>query len=121
MLSINGSKLKLLSLFSARLKFSIIFKLGQVPRAGFWYTLPIFFIFLYSGHLVISFPSKIIFPCSIGIEPQIILSNVVLPEPFDPTIDKKSFSFISRLKSSKIHDSVTSPKLYNLWMFLISD
>jgi putative tryptophan/tyrosine transport system substrate-binding protein len=57
----------------------------------------------------------------IGIEPQMILSIDVFPEPLLPTTETNCPSSIFRLKSSKRHISLTVPGLYNLWIWLSSN
>ena len=58
--------------------------------------------------VMFSLPMRMV-PSSMGMEPQMMLSSEVLPEPLEPTTQTNCFSGMEREKSLNRHVSFTVP------------
>ena len=94
---------------AARARFSSMPMVGAVPIIGSWNTRPMKAARLYSGRLVIFFPSIVMLPESTGKAPAMALSIVLLPAPFPPMTVTKSPSSSVRLRSKSAVLAFTVP------------
>ena len=105
-------------LLDANARFSSICILAAVPVMGSWKTRPRYLARLYSGSLVTSIPSIVMFPSSTEKTPATALSMVDFPAPFPPITVTKSPSSSLRDKPFSAVFSLIVPALN---VFVIPD
>src|SRR6267154_6296989 len=101
---------------AARLRFSRMLRLGEVPLKGFWKTRPTNFARAYSGQAVTSLPAMRMLPSSTKNVPATALRKVDLPEPLLPMMITQDPGSSLRLTQRSERTSLGVPPLKLLAM-----